>query len=181
MSDFMNALVISGSIFVVMMASQLGRREYSWHKIALPMLSVAAFGWRYLRHLPTAGNAVWLYVAGIAIGAVFAVLTTITTTVEKDVDSGRMFTRTGAAFVIAWLVALALRIGFVWGVDNVSSFRQEVGVFMMNHQLVQESIAPFFVMMALTTVAGRVVAVKIRANRIAYSTSDANVSAAIAV
>ena len=36
---------------------------------------------------------------------------------------------------------------------------------MMNHQLVQASIAPFFVLMALTTVLGRVVALKIRANR----------------
>ena len=167
MSDFTQSLVISGSIFAVMMVSQLGRREYSWHKIALPILSVAAFGWVYLRHLPTAGNAIWLYLVGIVIGGVFAVLTTMTTTIEQDPGTRKLFTRTGAAFVIAWLVAVALRIGFVWGVDNVSSFREQVGIFMMNHQLVQDSIAPFFVLMALTTVLGRVVALKIRANRMA--------------
>ena len=83
MSEFMSALVISGSIFAVMMVSQLGRREYSWHKIAIPLLSVGAFGWAYLRHLPTAGNAVWLYLVGMIIGGVFAVLTTWSTTAGK--------------------------------------------------------------------------------------------------
>ena len=119
MSEFMSALVISGSIFAVMMASQLGRREYSWHKIAIPIVSVGAFGWAYLRHLPTVGNAIWLYLAGIAIGGIFAVLATMTTTIEQDPATKKLFTRTGVAFVITWLVAVALRIGFVWGVDNV--------------------------------------------------------------
>ena len=181
MSEFMNAVVISGSIFAVMMMSQLGRREYSWHKIAIPVLSVALFGWAYLRHLPTAGNAVWLYLTGIAIGGVFAVLTTTTTAIEKDPNSNKLFTRTGAAFVITWLVAVALRIGFVWGADNVPSFRQQVGMFMLDHQLTQDSIAPFFVLMALTTVIGRVVAVKIRANRIARSAVVASAPATAAV
>jgi hypothetical protein len=166
MSEFMSALVISGSIFAVMMASQLGRREYSWHKIAIPIVSVGVFGWAYLRHLPTVGNAIWLYLAGIAIGGIFAVLTTMTTTVEQDPATKKLFTRTGVAFVITWLVAVALRIGFVWGVDNDASFREQVGRFMMNHDLVQDSIAPFFVLMALTTVLGRVVALKIRSNRL---------------
>ncbi len=166
MSEFTQALVISGSIFAVMMVSQLGRREYSWHKVALPLLSVSAFGWAYLRHLPTAGNAIWLYLVGIVIGGVFAALTTMSTTIERDPSTTKLFTRTGASFVIAWLVAVLLRIGFVWGVDNVSSFRQHVGIFMMDHHLVQDSIAPFFVLMALSTVVGRVVALKIRAGRV---------------
>jgi membrane protein CcdC involved in cytochrome C biogenesis len=178
MSDFLNALAIGGSIFAVMMVSQLGRREYSWHKIALPVVSVAAFGWAYLRHLPTTGNAVWLYVVGIAIGAVFAVFATVTTTIERDGD--KLFTRTGAAFVVTWLVALALRVGFVWGVDNVPGFRRQVGVFMMDHQLVQNSIAPFFVLIALATVVGRVVAVRIRANRVARSATHEAGRAAVA-
>ena len=130
--------------------------------------------------MPTAGNAVWLYLAGIAIGGVFAVLTTRTTGLERDPNSSKLFTRTGAAFVVSWLVAVALRIGFVWAVDNVPSFRQQVGLFMLNHQLVQDSIAPFFVLMALTTVIGRVVAVKIRANRMVRSASGTSAPAAVA-
>ena len=181
MSDFMSALLISGSIFLVMMVSQLGHREYSWHKIALPIVSVAAFGWVYLRHLPTAGNAIWLYLVGIVIGGVFAVFTTLSTTLERDSATRKLFTRTGTAFLVTWLVAVALRIGFVWSVDNVSSFRQQVGTFMMSHQLVQDSIAPFFVLMALTTVLGRVVALKIQATRMSRTNATAGALAAAAV
>ncbi|MET3807189.1 hypothetical protein ABIB25_004212 [Nakamurella sp. UYEF19] len=165
MSEFMTALVISGSIFGVMMLTQFGRREYTWHKVLMPVVSVAAFGWAYLRDIPTVGNAVWLYVVGMAIGAVFAVAATVTTGIESD--SGKLYTRTGAGFVITWLVAMALRVGFVWSVDNIPSFRNGVGTFMMSHELVQDSIAPFFVLMALTTVIVRVIAIKVRTNRMA--------------
>jgi len=181
MSDFMTALVISGSIFAVMMASQLGRREYTWHKVLTPVLSVAGFGYAYLRNIPTGGSSIWLYAVGIAIGAVFAVLATVSTGVERDSATGKLFTTTGAAFVATWLVAMALRVGFVWSVDNVGSFRNQVGTFMTGHQIAEASIAPFFVLMALTTVVGRVIAVQIRVSRLASAALVAAVPVAVTV
>jgi len=167
MSEFMTALVISGSIFAVMMVSQYGRRAYTARKVLIPVVAVAGFGYEYLWDVPTSGNAIWLYVVGIAVGTVFAALATATTGVEKDPGTNRLYTRTGVGFVVTWLIAMALRVGFVWGVDNNAAFRQHVGIFMLNHQLVQDSIAPFFVLMALTTVIVRVVAVRVRMNRVA--------------
>lgn len=167
MSEFSTALTISGSIFAVMMVTQLGRREYTWHKVLFPLLGVTGFGWAYLRHMPTNGNAVWLYLVGIAIGAVFAVLASITTSVGQNGATGKLFTTTGAGFVTTWLVAVVLRVSFVWGVDNVPDFREHVGIFMMNNQLVEDSIAPFFVLMALTTFVGRVFALHVRTRRVA--------------
>ncbi len=162
MSEFVTSLIISGSIFAVMMLSQFGRRDYTWHKVLYPLISVGIFGYSYLKDLPTVGNAVWLYAAGILIGAVFAVWTTVTTGVERDAATGKLYTRTGAGFVAAWLVAMGLRIAFVYGAENVPSFREQVGTFMMSHQLVEGSIAPFFVLMALTTVVARIAAIRIR-------------------
>lgn len=166
MSDFMTALVISGSIFALMVATQFGRREYTWHKVLLPVVSVAGFGYAYLRDIPTGGSSIALYVVGIVIGAVFAVPATLSTGIEREHSTGKLFTTTGWAFVITWLVALALRVGFVWSVENVGSVHDHVGTFMMSHQIPEASIAPFFVLMALTTVVGRVVAVKVRMSRL---------------
>lgn len=162
MSDFVTSLVISGSIFAVMVLSQFGHREYSWHKVLLPLVSVGYFGYHYLSGLPTVGNAVWLYAAGVVLGLLFGWWATVTTKVEKDVTTGKLYTRTGAGFVIAWLVAMVLRVAFVYSVENVSSFRGHVGTFMMNNQLVEGSIAPFFVLMALTTVVARIAAIRVR-------------------
>lgn len=167
MTEFMTALLVSSSIFAMMMLTQFGRREYTWHKVLMPVISVAAFGWAYLHDIPAVGNAIWLYLAGIAIGAVFAVAATVTTGI--DIVSGKLYTRTGAGFVITWLVAMALRVGFVWGADNNPGFRDHIGIFMMSHQLVEGSIAPFFVLMALTTVLVRVIAIKTRAARLTVS------------
>lgn len=167
MSDFVQALVISGSIFAVMMWTQLGRREYSAHKVLIPVVSVAVFGYAYLRHAPTATQDLRLYGVGIAIGLVFAVLATRSTAVERDITTGKVMTRTGAAFVATWLVAVAIRVGFVWSVENVDVVRNHVGTFMMGHQILETAIPPFFVLMALTTVIARVIAVRVRANRVA--------------
>ncbi|SDO72019.1 Protein of unknown function [Nakamurella panacisegetis] len=166
MSDFTQALIISGGIFAVMMASQFGRRGYSRHKVLLPLISVAAFGYSYLDDAPFGGNAGWLYLAGIAIGGGFAVLATLTTRVTRESD-GKVYTTTGVGFVLTWLVAMALRIGFVWSLSNIAGFRLQVGIFMMDHHLVPATIAPFFVLMALATVVGRVIAVQVRVRRIA--------------
>lgn len=162
MSEFVTSLVISGSIFAVMMASQFGRRDYTWHKVLIPLVSVGIFGYSYLHDLPTVGNAVWLYGAGVLIGLVFGGWATVTTGVEIDARTGRLSTRTGAGFVTAWLVAMGLRVAFVYAAENVPSFRDQVGTFMMAHQLVEGSIAPFFVLMALTTVVSRIAVIRIR-------------------
>jgi hypothetical protein len=107
-SDFMTALVISGSIFALMILTQFGRREYTLHRVLLSVLLVAGFGYAYLR--------------------------------------------------------------------DVGSFRNQVGIFMMNHQIVESSIAPFFVLRALTTVIGRVVAVKIRISRLGRTAAVAPIA-----
>ena len=166
MSEIATTLVISIGILAVMVLTQFGPRQYTWHRVLLSLVTVAAFGWSYLRHLPTSGNAIWLYAVGILIGGVFAALATAFTGMERDSRTGRLFTLCGTGFVVTWVVAVALRIAFVLAVDNVSNFREQVVSFMLAHQLVPDSIAPFFVLMALTTVVGRVVALRIRASRI---------------
>lgn len=172
MSEFVTSLVISGSIFAVMMLSQFGRRDYTWHKVLYPLISVGIFGYSYLKDLPTVGNAVWLYLVGVVIGLVFAGWATVTTGVERDAATGKLYTRTGAGFVTAWLVAMGLRIAFVYAAENVPSFRGQVGTFMMNHQLVEGSIAPFFVLMALTTVVVRIVAIRVRMHLLTSTPAD---------
>jgi hypothetical protein len=181
MSTFQTALVISGSIFAVMMLSQLGRRAYTLHKVLLPVVSVLGFGYAYLRDVPTSGNSVWLYVAGIAVGAGFGVAATLATGLERDQTTGNLYTRTGAAFVITWLLAMGLRIAFVWGVDESAGFRRQVGMFMLDHHLVEGAIAPFFVLMALTTVIVRVAALKVRSNRVPVAAGQPKTLAATTV
>jgi hypothetical protein len=64
-------------------------------------------------------------------------------------------------------VALVARLAFIWAVDNVGAVREQVGTFMLSHQIETSAIAPFFVICALTMVVGRIVAIQIRARKLA--------------
>lgn len=166
MSEFTTTLIISASIFAVMVGAQFGRREYTWHKVLYPCLGVATFGYFYLKDAPTNASSLIFYAAGIALGLVFAAAATYFTKVEKDPHSGANYTVCGAGFVATWALASLVRVAFVWAVTDVEPFRRAVGTFMVAHQIDEESFAPFFVLMALTMVIGRTVAVKVRMTKL---------------
>ena len=161
MSELATSLLISGGIFVVMMLTQYGRRNYEVRRLAIPLVSVAAFGFSYLKDMP-AGNNIWLYAIALAVGIGFGVLTTITTKVARNAQTGKIQTITALPFAIAWFVAVALRVGFVIAVNSSNSFMYQVGKFFYLHNLSTDAIAPFFVIMALSTVLYRVGAVYLK-------------------
>ncbi|MCX6470146.1 MAG: hypothetical protein NTW76_12640 [Corynebacteriales bacterium] len=155
MSDLSQAVEISGGIFALMMATQYGTRHFGLHKIAMPVLAVAGFGYAYLKDAPTDHNSIVLYLVGAGIGAVFGLLAYFATAMWADRSTGKIMTRCTTAFVSVWLVAMAARIGFVWAVSDNASFR-----------LTSDAIAPFFVIWALVMVVGRVIALSSRAARL---------------
>lgn len=167
MSDLAQAALIGGGIFLVMMASQLGRRDLSWHKVVFPLVSIAVFGYSYLKDAPTATGEWELYGVALALGLCFAAVATVFTGMERDASSGRIMTICGTGFVITWAVALVARLVFIWSVNNVGAVREQVGSFLMSHQIETAAIAPFFVIWALTMVVGRIVAIQIRARTLA--------------
>lgn len=163
MSDLGMALTVSGSVFGVIMASQYGRRDYSWHKKVLPLVSVAVFAWFYLRHAPTASVDVAVYAVGAVIGVVFGLWAALATKVERDPRTGRMVTVSGLSFMFAFLTGVALRVLFVAFAEHVTWFRDPLGRFMSAHQITVAAIPPFFVLMATVMVATRVALVWRRA------------------
>lgn len=181
MSDFQQAALIGGGIATVVIASQLGRRDLSWHKVVYPLLSVIGFGYGYLNGAPTGRPELWLYAAAIGLGLVFGAVATATTGMERDAATGKVMTTCGAGFVATWLVALAARLAFVWAAEHDMAFREQVGAFMMDHQIHEAAIAPFFVLWALTMVTSRLVAVLTRAGRLPGAPVAARRPAPVAV
>lgn len=172
MSDMQQALLISGAIFAVVVLSQCGTREYTWHKIAIPLLAVAGFGYSYLHAAPTSGPDLIVYAAGATIGVLFGIAAAACTGIRRDASTGRILTVSGIGFVAIWFVAMAVRIGFIWSVDNLASFRSQFGSFMFEHNIDMSAIAPFFVIMALTMVVVRVGTLGVRASRSGGGTPD---------
>lgn len=168
MSDLAQAALIGGGIFLVVMAGQFGRRDLSWQKIVYPLVSIAVFGYSYLKDAPTATAGEWeLYGVALALGLCFAAVATLFTGMERDTTTGRVMTICGTGFVVTWAVALVARLIFIWSVNNVDAVHDQVGTFMLSHQIETRAIAPFFVIWALTMVVGRIVAIQVRAHKLA--------------
>ena len=165
MNEILQVIAISGGIFAVMMVAQLGRRHYSWHKIAIPLVSIAAFGYGYLHAAPSNTSSIVLYLVGALIGAALAVPASLFTRLERNAD-GSVSTVCGRGFLITWAAAVLVRIAFVVAVDQVPAVRNAVGEFCFHHQIPETAIAPFFVLMALVMVVGRVAALAVRVRRL---------------
>jgi hypothetical protein len=155
------ALTLAAIMLAMVLFTQLGRRHFGLHSILMPLGTVSFFGWEYLHGLPTTGGSIALAVAGTLIGVVSGLIALATIRVERDA-AGKGYTRAGAAYLIVWLVVLAGRIAFVYGMQHSTSFAHSVGTFSMHHQLVSQSWVAFFVLMAISMVAVRSAGVALR-------------------
>lgn len=164
MSDLAQAALISGGIFAVVMLSQFGRRELVTKDLLRPVALTVAIGYFYLKDMPFTTSGEWdLYGAALVLGLLFGAIATIVTRLEVDAVGGRVMTVCGTGFVVVWVVAVAARLGFIFSVDHIGWVHEHVGLFMMQHGIEVDAIAPFFVIWALTMVISRVAAVQLRA------------------
>ncbi|GGB36627.1 hypothetical protein GCM10011492_29220 [Flexivirga endophytica] len=166
MSDFQQALLISGGIATMVLATGYGRRAFTLHSLIRPLAAIVGVGFFYLRGMPTDRSELWLYAAGLGIGVVCGVVATVFTGIERDVRTGRVMTVCGVGFAATWLAVVAARLAFVWEAEHDLGFREHLGTFMMNHQLHESSIAPFFVIWALAMVVVRIAANAVRAGQL---------------
>lgn len=169
MSDLQQSLLISGSIFAVVMLTHYGRRDFTFHKFLYPLVSVAAFGFFYLKDAPTASIDWLVYLAGAVIGAVAGVVAARCTGVERD-DKGVAFTVCGLGFAATWLAMSVIRVAFIVAVEHNDAFRNAFGTFMISHSISFDTVPPFFVLMALSTVVVRLAIVMLRIGRSAPKT-----------
>ena len=161
MSPLQQALLVSGSIFAVVMATQLGRRGYAVRDLARPLAMCAGVGWFYLKDAPTAGVDWLVYAIGALVGVGFGVVASLATGLERD-TAGRVWTRCGLGFVSIWVAAVVVRVVFIWSAEHDLTFRAHLGAFMYTHGIVEAAIAPFFVLMALAMVLARIALVATR-------------------
>jgi hypothetical protein len=165
-SPLQESLLISGSIFLVVVASSLGRKEYRVNRFARPLVISAIFGYEYLKGAPTSTAALIAYAVALAIGLGFGLLSTAFTRIERDSVTGKIMTITGVGFIATWLVAMGMRVVFIALAEDNQAFRMHLGRFLYDHSLPEAAIAPFFVLMALTTVLSRIGFAALRAGRL---------------
>ncbi|MEV6907546.1 DUF1453 domain-containing protein [Amycolatopsis sp. NPDC051071] len=167
MSDGMrDALILSGILIVIVLATQAGRHRLGVIKLLAPLGMVGYVAYLVIGDLTfTTPNLVTAAI-GTTIGLAIGVGLMLTMSVERDPANKKLYTRAGLPYVAIWLIVLVLRLTFIWAVENVTSFAKEVGEFLQDNSIDVEAVTAFFVLMAMTMVLVRTLAVAIRGARL---------------
>lgn len=148
-------------LFVLVVATQTGRRMPNAQRLIVPVVIVGAFGFKYLKKFPSGGTAQLLVLGGVALGIVFGLLSLTLIRVEKDSATGRLVTIAGTSYVALWTAALIARLGFAYG--STHWFRSDLVSFSIQHHVAAQAYATAFVLWVLLMIVIRTVGVIVRA------------------
>jgi hypothetical protein len=153
MSASQYALNIGLLVFVL--GLNLGVREVTARRLALPVVVAAGLGYVFLRSVPTLGNDVTLEIAGVACGLVLGALAAACVRIGRDARTGALTMRAGTAYALVWTAVIGGRIAFAYGAEH--TFAPQIARFSMAHQITgAEAWTAAFVLMALAMVGSRV-------------------------
>lgn len=145
--------LLNVGLLIVILGSSLGTRTVTWRRLLIPLVSVLGAGTYFLQTVSTAGNDLYLEVAGLFAGLVFGVIASLT--VRMRAEGGRVVARAGVAFAAVWLVAIGGRMLFAYGAEHW--FAREIFTFSVNNHITGATAwTVAFVLMALTMVITRV-------------------------
>jgi hypothetical protein len=151
-------------LFVFVVGTQVGRRKPNAQRLIIPVIIVGAFGFKYLKSVPSGTTPGLLIAGGVVLGIVFGLLSLMLIRVEKDPETGRLVTIAGLAYVLLWAVALVARLGFAYG--STHWFRSDLASFSIQHRVPGTTYATAFVLWVLVMIVIRTVGVVVRAHRV---------------
>src|SRR5437660_2020 len=124
------AILLSSAILAYVLLTQYGRRRFSWRMWLTAIVGIPVAAAVYLTRAPDHPDDIYLYLASAAVGGGFGVVASATTRVDRDQETGRLYTRCGPAFAATWTVALGTRIALVWALQDVPWFANTAGSFL---------------------------------------------------
>ena len=155
-------IIIFVGLATFVIVTQLGRRQLSLRRLALPLAAVVLVAFDYLHSVPTVGGDLDFEIGLTLAGALCGVLAGYLMTVERDLQSGRIMTRAGIAYAALWVIVFGGRLAFAWGATHLWS--HQIGQFSVQHAITGSAAwTAAFVLMALSMVVARTAVVGLRA------------------
>jgi|GEM_PF-6940686 len=162
-----DALIMGGILLALVLLTQVGRHRHNLVLGILPFVSCVIIAALYLSGgIDLSAPNLTAGLAGTGVGVAFGVALVATMRVRRDRTSGRVETRAGVPYLAVWLVVLLGRVAFVWALEHDHTFAAHVGQFLARHQLTEDGVGLFFVLMALTMVVVRAAAVLWQSRRL---------------
>jgi hypothetical protein len=148
---------------VVILATQLGRREPDAKRLIMPLVLVGAVGFKYVRHLPSGSVSHLLELGGVLVGVAFGLASIALVKVERNPVNGKPVTNAGWGYAAVWTAALAGRLAFAYG--STHWFEGSLAGFSMTHHVPGATYGAAFVLMVVAMIAVRTIGIVVRANQ----------------
>jgi len=145
-------------LFAAILITQLGTRRPDAKRLLLPVAVVGGIGAKYLTAMPAGATAHLLELAGLAAGLLFGLAAAALIKVRRDDADGRLVTIAGWPYAAVWTLALGL--GFAYG--STHWVTASIASFSAAHHMPSTAYGTAFVIMVLTMIVVRTVAVVLR-------------------
>jgi hypothetical protein len=155
-----SAIIVTAAILVSVLASDLGRRAITTHRLLRPLLISGGVGALYLTGFASSGTGLAIELAGAGTGVALGLLAGGLMRVERDPRDGSMFSRAGGGYALLWIVAAAARLAFIYGSENW--FAGSLDSWMVAHQVSADALTNSLVLLALAMAIARTLSLLVR-------------------
>jgi hypothetical protein len=152
--------ILYAALFFFILATQLGHRKPNGQRLLLPIVIVAAIGFKNLKTIPGGNIAHLLVLGGLALGILFGLASIALIRVGKDPITSRLVTVAGVPYAALWISALAARFGFAYG--SVHWFHADLVSFSIQHHVTPSTYGTALTLWVLVMIAVRTIGVIIR-------------------
>ncbi|CAM5543413.1 Integral membrane protein OS=Streptomyces antimycoticus OX=68175 GN=SANT12839_037400 PE=4 SV=1 [Streptomyces antimycoticus] len=155
MSQFMSALIASGTILIIILATDIGRRRITTMRMVRSVIAVAIVIAIFVESFPTKGNDLSLQLVGVGTGVICGLIAGVLLPAYKDAaTSGDLYTIGGIGYALVWIVLSSGRILFAYGAEHW--FTMDLVKFSIDYKISgQDTYANAFVFMSLAMVLTR--------------------------
>lgn len=170
MSPFLTALIASGTILVIILATDLGLRRVTNMRMLRSVIAVAVIIGIFVHSFPTSGNAPSFQLIGVGVGVICGLVAGALLPAHRGAD-GRVYTTGGIGYAVLWIVLSSARVLFAYGSEHW--FATDLIRFSIDNKLSGPDVyANAFVFMSLAMVLTRTAVLVTKRRRIQRAPAD---------